>query len=295
MITHFFKLNACFILSVFIMLGCGGPPEDNPLLKEAKNHFHEAENDSTIVMNAPVALKEAEEALQESERLWEEKADKELVDHHAYIAKQKVAIARETAELNAAQDEVERAESQRQQVLIEARKAEAIAAEKRAEEALSRAEKERREAEKARKRAEELAERVNKLEAERTERGLVLTLGDVLFDFDKATLKSGGERAVEKLAQFMEEYPNRNVMIEGFTDTVGPANYNEKLSRQRANSVRQALLNKGISSSRIQIRGYGEKYPVASNNTEAGRQQNRRVEVIISDSEGDIDERTKAN
>ncbi len=295
MITHFFKLNACFILSVFIMLGCGGPPEDNPLLKEAKNHFHEAENDSTIVMNAPVALKEAEEALQESERLWEEKADKELVDHHAYIAKQKVAIARETAELNAAQDEVERAESQRQQVLIEARKAEAIAAEKRAEEALSQAEKERREAEKARKRAEELAERVNKLEAERTERGLVLTLGDVLFDFDKATLKSGGERAVEKLAQFMEEYPNRNVMIEGFTDTVGPANYNEKLSRQRANSVRQALLNKGISSSRIQIRGYGEKYPVASNNTEAGRQQNRRVEVIISDSEGDIDERTKAN
>lgn len=295
MITHFFKLNACFILSVFIMLGCGGPPEDNPLLKEAKNHFHEAENDSTIVMNAPVALKEAEEALQESERLWEEKADKELVDHHAYIAKQKVAIARETAELNAAQDEVERAESQRQQVLIEARKAEAIAAEKRAEEALSQAEKERREAEKARKRAEELAERVNKLEAERTERGLVLTLGDVLFDFDKATLKSGGERAVEKLAQFMEEYPNRNVMIEGFTDTVGPANYNEKLSRQRANSVRQALINKGISSSRIQIRGYGEKYPVASNNTEAGRQQNRRVEVIISDSEGDIDERTKAN
>jgi len=295
MITHFFKLNACFILSVFIMLGCGGPPEDNPLLKEAINHFHEAENDSTIVMNAPVALKEAEEALQESERLWEEKADKELVDHHAYIAKQKVAIARETAELNAAQDEVERAESQRQQVLIEARKAEAIAAEKRAEEALSQAEKERREAEKARKRAEELAERVNKLEAERTERGLVLTLGDVLFDFDKATLKSGGERAVEKLAQFMEEYPNRNVMIEGFTDTVGPANYNEKLSRQRANSVRQALLNKGISSSRIQIRGYGEKYPVASNNTEAGRQQNRRVEVIISDSEGDIDERAKAN
>ncbi len=295
MITHFFKLNACFILSVFIMLGCGGPPEDNPLLKEAINHFHEAENDSTIVMNAPVALKEAEEALQESERLWEEKADKELVDHHAYIAKQKVAIARETAELNAAQDEVERAESQRQQVLIGARKAEAIAAEKRAEEALSQAEKERREAEKARKRAEELAERVNKLEAERTERGLVLTLGDVLFDFDKATLKSGGERAVEKLAQFMEEYPNRNVMIEGFTDTVGPANYNEKLSRQRANSVRQALLNKGISSSRIQIRGYGEKYPVASNNTEAGRQQNRRVEVIISDSEGDIDERAKAN
>lgn len=292
---HFFKLFTCCIFSIFVMIGCGGPPEDNPLLKEAKNTFQEAEDDSAIVTNAPVALKEAEEALQESEQLWEEKADKELVDHHAYIAKQKVAIARETAKLNAAQDEVERAESERQKVLIEARKAEAIAAEKRAEEALLQAEKERREAEKAQKRAEELADRVNKLEAERTERGLVLTLGDVLFGFDKATLKSGGRRAVDKLAQFMEEYPNRNIMIEGFTDTVGPADYNDQLSRRRANSVRKALLNKGISSSRIQIRGYGERYPVASNNTEAGRQQNRRVEVIISDTEGNIDERTAAN
>lgn len=291
----FFKLLTCCFLSVFVIVGCGGPPENNPLLKEARSNFQKAENDSAIVINAPVALKEAEEALQKSERLWEEKADKELVDHHAYIAKQKVAIARETAKLNAAQDEVKRAESQRQKVLIKARKAEAIAAENRAEEALSQAQKERREAEMARKRAEELAERVNKLEAERTERGLVLTLGDVLFDFDKATLKSGGERAVEKLAQFMEEYPNRNVMIEGFTDTVGPADYNKQLSRRRANSVRQALQNKGINSSRIQVRGYGEKYPVASNKTEAGRQQNRRVEVIISDKDGAIDERTLTN
>ena len=264
-------------------------------LKRQGVTFRKRKRTLRLLPNAPVALKEAEEALQESERLWEEKADKELVDHHAYIAKQKVEIARETAKLNAAQDEVERAESRRQKVLIEARKAEAIAAERRAEEALSQAEKERREAEKARKRAEELAERVNKLEAERTERGLVLTLGDVLFDFDKATLKSGGERAVEKLAQFMKEYPNRNVMIEGFTDTVGPADYNKQLSRRRANSVRQALQNKGISSSRIQVRGYGERYPVASNNTEAGRQQNRRVEVIISDAEGNIDERTTSD
>lgn len=289
------NLLVCYGFAVFLMIGCGGPPEENPLLKEAKSNFQEAEKDSLIVTKAPVALKEAEEALEKSEELWKEEADKKLVDHHAYIAKQKVAISRETAKMNAAQDEVEQAESQRQKVLIEARKAEAIAAEKRAEEALSQAEKERREAERARQRAEELAERVNKLEAERTERGLVLTLGDVLFDFDKASLKPGGVRAVNKLAQFMQEYPDRNIMIEGFTDSVGPADYNEKLSRRRANSVRQALVNKGISSSRIRIRGYGEKYPVASNNTEAGRQQNRRVEVIISGKSGEIEERTSEN
>lgn len=276
-----------------LLMGCGGPPENNPLLEEARQRFQEAENDSLIVTNAPVALKEAEESLQRSEQLKSEGADEALVSHHAYISKQKVAIARETAELNAAQDEVERAESQRQKVLIEARRAEAIAAEKRAEEALSQAKKERREAERARKRANELAERVNELEAQQTERGLVLTLGDVLFDFDEATLKPGGERAAGNLAQFLKEYPERNILIEGFTDTIGPADYNRELSRRRANAVRKELMSLGISSSRIRIRGYGERYPVASNETEAGRQQNRRVEVIISDRSGNIDERSE--
>lgn len=281
------------ILPAFIIMSCGGPPASNPLLQEAKNSYQQAEQDTAIVMNAPVALKEAEEALQKSEQLSEEGADKELVSHYAYISKQKVKIARETAELNAAQDEVERAETERQKVLIQARKAEAEAAERRAREALSQAKKERMEAEQARKRAEELAKRVNELEAQQTERGLVLTLGDVLFDFDKASLKPGGERAVDNLYQFLKEYPERRVMIEGFTDNVGSADYNQKLSKRRANSVRQALLDKGIRSMRVQIRGYGEEYPVASNNTEAGRQQNRRVEVIISEKDGRIEERTR--
>lgn len=283
---------ATVLLGLFLA-GCAGTPGNNPLLEEARTSFQAAENDSMIVLKAPVALKEAEEELEQSEKLWEDREDKELVDHHAYLAKQKVAIAREKAKLTAAQDEVDRAESDRQRVLIEARKAEAIAAEKRAEEALSEAQKERMEAEKARKRAEELSERVNELEAQQTERGLVLTLGDVLFDFDKASLKPGGERAVNELTRFLQEYPERSVMIEGFTDSQGTESYNRQLSQRRANAVRQALLNNGISNSRIQTRGYGEQYPVASNNTEAGRQQNRRVEVIISDRDGQIDEREK--
>lgn len=285
MIMRFSIIRISTVLLAIMLIGCGGPPENNPLLQEAKSSFQKAENDSLIVTNAPVALKEAEEALQRSQQLKEEDADEELVSHHAYISKQKVAIARETAELNAAQDEVERAETQRQQVLIEARKAEALAAEKRAEAALA-------EAQKVREEAKQMAKRIDELEAQQTERGLVLTLGDVLFDFDKATLKSGGQRAANNLARFLREYPERNVMIEGFTDIIGPADYNQNLSRRRANAVRQELLNQGISASRIRIRGYGEQYPVTSNNTEAGRQQNRRVEVIISDKDGRIDERT---
>jgi outer membrane protein OmpA-like peptidoglycan-associated protein len=89
---------------------------------------------------------------------------------------------------------------------------------------------------------------VNELEAQQTERGLVLTLGDVLFDFDRAELQPGGQRAVAELARFLNEYPERNVKIEGFTDSIGSEEYNENLSLRRANSVRQALLDRGISS-----------------------------------------------
>lgn len=269
---------------LFILAGCGGTPDKNPLLEKAENHYQQAEQDSVIVTKAPVALKEAEEQLTKSRQLWKEGADKELVTHYAYMANQKVAIARQTARLNAAQDEVERAQTQRQKVLIQARKAEAEQAERRAQKALQQAREERQ-------KAQELSEQLNNLKAKSTERGMVLTLGDVLFDFDKASLKPGGFRVVDRLSNFLKEYKDRNIRIEGFTDSVGGEEYNRNLSRRRAVSVRDALLDQGISNQRISIRGYGEQYPVASNSTEAGRQQNRRVEVIISDKSGDIPER----
>lgn len=271
------------IIGGFIMViaACGGPPANNPLLKKAESAYREAEADSLVVVKAPVALKEAEEALEKSRMLMENGEDPLLVEHYAYIARQKVAIARETARLNAAQDEVEQAETRRQRVLIEARRAEAERAEKRAREAIEEARKERM-------KSEELADRLKELEARPTERGMVLTLGDVLFDFNKANLKPGGLKVVDRLASFMGEYPNRNVQIEGYTDSIGSSEYNENLSLRRALAVQQALVNRGISTNRISVRGYGEQFPVASNETEAGRQRNRRVEIVISDRDGNI-------
>ena len=274
-----------------LLAACGGPPQNNPLLQQARSDFEAAAQDSSVLVYAPVALVEAEEVLIKSENLWSEKEDKVLVDHFAYLAKKKTAIARETASLNSAQVEIERAGPDRQRVLIELRRAEAERSEQRAREALEEAQRERETAERERQRAEELASRVNELEAQQTERGLVLTLGDVLFDFDRADLQPGGLRAVDELAKFLNEYPERNILIEGFTDNIGSEKYNENLSQRRAASVQQALLNRGISNNRIRIRGYGVQYPVASNQTEAGRQQNRRVEVIISNQQGNIPER----
>ncbi len=276
---------------LLLLTACSGPLAMNPMLEEASADFESASQDSTVLVYAPVALVEAEEELERSRSLWEARADRTLIEHHAYLAKQKTAIARETANLNRAQVEIERAEPERQRVLIDIRRSQAVRAELRAEQALEEARREREEAEQARKRAEELAARVNELEAQQTERGLVLTLGDVLFDFDRAELQPGGQRAVAELARFLDEYPERNVMIEGFTDSIGSEEYNENLSLRRANSVRQALLDRGISSNRIETVGYGMRYPVATNQTESGRQQNRRVEVIISDQSGSIPER----
>ena len=126
------------------------------------------------------------------------------------------------------------------------------------------------------------------MEAKKTDRGMVITLSEVVFDTNKAQLKSGGMRNVQKLADFLKKYPERKVMIEGFTDSRGSDSHNQSLSDQRASAVRTALLEMGISPERITSRGYGESFPVASNDNTTGRQMNRRVEIILSDDSGNI-------
>ncbi len=139
--------------------------------------------------------------------------------------------------------------------------------------------------------AQQLTEQVRDFKAQETERGLVVTLGDLLFDAGEAQLKPAGTQAIDKLAEFLKQYPERNILIEGYTDSTGDAAFNQQLSERRANAVRDALLADAISPDRMRTIGYGEQFPVASNATSDGRQQNRRVEVIISDKEGSIPNR----
>jgi outer membrane protein OmpA-like peptidoglycan-associated protein len=114
-----------------------------------------------------------------------------------------------------------------------------------------------------------------------TKRGLVLTISDVLFESGKATLLSGASRAIDKLSEFLIENPKRAILIEGHTDNIGSSTYNIDLSLRRAEAVASALEKRGIESFRVTKRGYGEEFPVTTNSTPEGRQQNRRVEVII--------------
>lgn len=271
-------------LAALLFAACGGPPNNNPLLDEARVEVNAAGSDPAIVERAPNALEQAETALARGERMLEEEGDPEEIYHQAYLARQYVAIARETADLRAAEDEIKQAESERQRVLVEAR-------ERDAEQAREEAEAERERAEDALARAQALEDKVQELEAEATERGLVLTLSDVLFDVGRATLKEGAQRTIVRLADFLEENPERRILIEGHTDNTGSYQLNIGLSQRRAEEVKSALMARGISGSRIRTAGLGPDYPVASNTTSAGRQQNRRVEIIISDKDGRIQDR----
>jgi len=296
-----------------MLTGCGGPPGNNPLVDASRAAYAAAAQDPDVVSQAPDVLKEAEVDLLRSEKLLSDGADREEVEHYAYLAKQRVAIAQETTRLKSAEASIEQANAERTAVQLQARTAETERA--RADAEVSRLEAQRKtteaeasrdlaaknasEAQQAREqtdqalaRAQELANRIAELEAEQTARGLVLTLGDVLFDVGKADLKPGSERAIDELSKFLNEYAERNVLIEGFTDNTGSNQLNQDLSSTRSASVKSALIARGISGMRIQTQGYGESFPKATNGTAAGRQQNRRVEVIISDNSGNIPTRT---
>jgi outer membrane protein OmpA-like peptidoglycan-associated protein len=114
-----------------------------------------------------------------------------------------------------------------------------------------------------------------------TSRGLVISLSDILFDVNQATLKAGAANNVQKIAAILNQYPNYNISVEGHTDSQGSDSYNQSLSERRAAAVRAQLISGGVPEARITSKGFGESQPVASNDTPAGRQQNRRVEVIV--------------
>jgi outer membrane protein OmpA-like peptidoglycan-associated protein len=243
--------------------GCASTPTASDDLKSAREAYQSVEQDPDVARSAAEPLDRSRRALDEAERLLSEGAEMDRVNHHAYLSERYAEIAREEAEQARLQREVEKARERRQQVRLEMEQ----------------------------RKAQSLEQRLSDLQARETERGVVLTLGDVLFDFNEASLKPGGERAAARLARFLREYPERRIRVEGHTDSVGSASYNRRLSERRAEAVKQAIVGRGIEPSRIVTEGYGEQYPVASNDNEAGRQRNRRVEVVISDRQGDVEAR----
>ena len=307
------------VVSMLLLSGCSTVVPENALLEQARSTFAEAERDPDVQKNASLELQKAKIDLDQADKSLKEGAEVSEVEHYAYLAKQRTAIAREVTKVKLAEQALDAAGAERNAVLLKARTREAEQARQLAESqkrkaaiAAEQAESSRMEAESARQqvgamtaeaertRSEALAAeegrkkleaQIAELEATKSERGLVITLGDVLFDINKSELRSGAQYTIDKLAAFLTEYPTRNVLIEGFTDSTGAVEYNQGLSERRADAVKNLLTAKGIDSSRLMTRGYGVDFPVAGNQTAEGRQRNRRVEVIISAEDGKILER----
>jgi len=257
-------LIATAVASV-LLAACAAAPVKPDGAAEARSKLTQLQSDPNLAGRAPVAVKEADAAVQAAEQ---PQADQELGAHKVYLADRKVEIARAQAETSFAEDQRAALSAQREGARLVARTQEADTAHLAA---ASLAE-----------RATELQRQIDALQAKPTDRGLVVTLGDVLFDTGKAGLKAGATSNLNKLVAFLNQYPDRTVVIEGYTDSVGSEDYNQGLSERRADSVKSYLAAQGIGGIRLSAVGKGESDPVAGNDSPAGRQQNRRVEVIIS-------------
>jgi outer membrane protein OmpA-like peptidoglycan-associated protein len=285
------------VLASAIMLGaCSSMPTTTPLLDQARGDFVAANNNTQVSSYAPLEFKQASEALEQANAAAARKDSLEAIDKLAYIAKQKIATAREVAKQKSAEADIANSGKVRDQVRLEARTAEADrakadAAAAQAQAALAQnqaaaavgqvADAEARTRE-AQARAAALEAMMVDLQAKKTERGMIITIGDVLFATGQATLTEAGMGNLRKLADVLKQNPERTVLVEGFTDSVGAAAFNQELSERRAAAVRSALLGMGIAGERVAMKGYGKSYPVANNDTPGNRQLNRRVEIVLS-------------
>jgi len=289
-------LKAIVFAGTVALAACSTVPTTTPTLDEARADFVAANNNPQVATYAPMEFKQASEALDRANQAAAKRESLDAIDRLAYVAKQRIATAQEVAKAKSAEAEVANASRERDRVQLEARTAEADRAKRDAQSAQAQAAAAQQQAQDAQaqaaaaqQQAAQQAERATRLEAllvelhaQKTERGMVVTIGDVLFATDRAELNANGMATVRKLAEVMMQNPDRTVMVEGFTDSTGSAAHNKDLSERRAASVAQALVSLGVPRERIGMRGYGEAFPVASNDTASNRQLNRRVEIVLS-------------
>jgi outer membrane protein OmpA-like peptidoglycan-associated protein len=271
------KTVPVILLSSLLLTACATAPESPPAALDVRQKLTELQSNPAMAGNARIELRDAEAAVELAEQPLDSN-EAALAAHRVYMADRMVEIARATATTRQMEVERERIGEERDAARLAARTREVERARQEAQSARS---SELAATAMSAKSAEELQRQIDELEAKATERGLVLTLGDVLFATGSADLQGGSNRNLEKLVDFLNTYPDRDVLIEGHTDNVGSAQFNQTLSLQRAESVRRYLTDHGVQDRRLTVSGLGLERPVAGNETAMGRQQNRRVEVVI--------------
>jgi outer membrane protein OmpA-like peptidoglycan-associated protein len=269
--------GAGLLLALAVSFGCVSSPP--PVTATVRSEYEAAAQDPRVTQHASIQLSDAQQSLARLEST--PRSERREIEHLAYVTRQRIAIAKTAGELGAFEAEIGRLGEQRDALRLEARTLEADTARAESAENLADAKTARSVAASALDRARELEGRIAELKAEQTERGLVMTMRGVLFDSGSANILPGAERALGEIAALLNEYPDRRVDVEGHTDSVGSDAYNQGLSERRAGSVASLLRLNGVASGRVESRGLGESMPVASNGDDAGRQANRRVEIVL--------------
>jgi len=280
-------------IATTLLAGCASTPKQPAGSAEVRAKLSALQADTNLATKAPVAMKDAELAVTQAET---PQPDLALASHRVYIADRKVETAKALAQTRFAEDERTALNQQSEKARLESRTREADLAKAAADSARLDSAEQKAAASNARsdadssqlaanasqQQAAELQRQVAELQARPTDRGLVLTLGDTLFATGKSELNAGASTNLDKLAAFMTEYPQRTAAIEGYTDSLGSEQYNQDLSQRRADSVKGYLVGRGVDTGRLSSSGRGENAPVADNASPSGRQQNRRVEIIIA-------------
>ena len=256
--------NSGLLLSLALLAGCASQ-QSQQVLGEAEASFQQVKEDPNVLRSAPKDVIRAGESLARAERLSSYWGSADDVVHYAYLSQRYSQIARQHADLVLNQERLARLELERERLQLALREAKLASVQQQ---------------------GKWVESQIAALASEQTDRGLVMTLGDVLFDTGRAELKNSASRTVLKLVQFLQLNPRRVVRIEGYTDSTGAAEDNLKLSRDRAQAVADMLVDLGIDEKRLQVEGYGDQYPIEANASERGRAQNRRVEIVFSDDKG---------
>ncbi|MGC5700692.1 DUF4398 and OmpA-like domain-containing protein [Pseudomonas sp. NFXW11] len=259
-------LGGAMLVACLGLQGCAGQHSEEAL-QQAGSDFQKVKEDSNVLRIAPKDVIRAGESLARADRLstyWGSGSD---VEHYAYLSRRYSEIARQHTEQALNQERAAKLELERQRLQLALREAKLLSVQQQ---------------------GKWLEEQIISLATTQTDRGLVMTLGDVLFDTGEAELKNSANRTVLKVVQFLQLNPKRVVRIEGYTDNTGERQNNLQLSRDRAQAVADVLVDLGIDEKRVQVEGYGDDYPVEANASERGRAQNRRVEIVFSDEKGQL-------
>jgi outer membrane protein OmpA-like peptidoglycan-associated protein len=273
------------ISAALAVCACASTPLSDPVLEGARAAVAQAEADPNANQYAALDLDSAKKDLGMAEAAAANRKPAEI-DQPAYLATQMARIAMARGAAMAADAKVAAGQAERDRIQLAAREREVQYANQQVAAANSQVQAANSERNQAAEQSARLQAELDQLKATQTPRGLVLTLGDVLFNTGRAELNPGAGRKLDQLAQFLNQHPERRIEIDGFTDSVGPDDYNQDLSQRRADAVKTALITRGIDGSRITTQGYGKAFPVATNNDSGGRQLNRRVEVVIGGDNG---------